>query len=208
MISLSDIKSAFSKSYKRAQKFDNSVDKINSMKSAAFVEQLGLMFQSKYPDLYVLSQTVEKYGRRKYPGEWLFDIVVCNKHNISEEGINKKYNYSLEWVVESEYKNTLEETLKDFSKLLVVKSRNLLYMNGYSSLDKKSFEKNIKKRLSTIERILSKADDFGNLYYCFWPSPEKKGDTSFWENDYERLENIFKLFKYSNESNSFEEIIS
>ncbi len=202
MITVKDIKDSFKRAYEKSTNFER-----NTYKSAAFVEVIGNMFAKKFSQMKVLNQKVAKHGKGKISGEWLFDIVVCKTREVNEKGVLKDYNHSLEWVVESEYKNTLNETLKDFSKLLVVKSENLLFLNGYSSLDKKSYDANVSKRLNTVSSIMKNHQDINNLYYCFWPSPEKKGEmNSFWENDFEDLLKIIKLFKYNKQTSLFNEI--
>ena len=203
MLLTKDIKEALRRAVEKASHFPYS-KKINSFKSAKFVEELGNMFRKMYPDFAVLHQSVNDDGRKKITGEWLYDLVICKMKNIQEDKSNAVLYYDLQWVVESEYNTSLKETLIDFSKVLCSKSNNILYLNGYASTNKRCFYEYRIRRLDTIESIIFENEIKANIYYCFWPSPQKTArSSSFWNENISVLLEIVRLYKYDKITEKF-----
>ena len=197
---------------------DNPIPTKNSIKSTGFIEKLGETIQNKLElsDCEILCQRVKEGGVGQSSGEWLFDLVICKKTEVEEKEERESGRvyktdlyYDLKWAVECEYGTNLKETVKDFSKILIARSENILYLNGYASLSDKKFQDYQDRRIKTIESILKKIEikEETNLFYYFWPSPEKKNECeSFWNNEKSRLLEIVKLFKYNNISKKLEPV--
>ena len=189
----------------------------NKLKSALFVQLVcaSLCDQSKESNLFPICQKVRVDGTGKDSGEWLLDAIIAEKVVIPEKIKGKKdsqheFNTNLEWAIESEYNTSLKEFLADFSKLLVINSKNKLYLNGYASLNLNSFKL---YRDNRLERAAHLVKDYnsnkGEFYFAFWPNPQKKKFPrsnmydSFWAiidtpEHHGLLEAITEVYKFSN----------
>ncbi len=128
----------------------------------------------------------EKTGAR-VKGEKMLDISITRTKEIYDPGkSNSKaiIDYKLIWAVESEAGPGLPDFALDFGKLVWVKSRNYLYLNGLDQLQEESRRSYIERRVELAKQIIEDAEiDYDNFYYAFWPSPAKntKHNKSFWD---------------------------
>ena len=120
-------------------------------------------------------------------GEKMLDISIAKTKAIidPDKEISKAIiGYQLIWAVESEANSGLPDFADDFGKLLCVKSKNYLYLNGLDQLQEKSRLSYIDRRLEVAKQLLEDAElEYDNFYYAFWPSPAKNmnHNKSFWD---------------------------
>jgi len=120
-------------------------------------------------------------------GEKMLDISIAKTKAIidPDKEISKAIiGYQLIWAVESEANSGLPDFADDFGKLLCVKSKNYLYLNGLDQLQEKSRLSYIDRRLEVAKQLLEDAElEYDNFYYAFWPSPAKNTNhnKSFWD---------------------------
>ncbi len=203
MINSEVIRRAFYTSKQQA----NDSDLTNKLRSALFVENMGHELMKIY-DLNVYKsycQHVNFDNKKKDTGEWLLDLLIGQSKSIFEPGAKIRHEFisSIEWAVESEYATSLKEFLQDFSKLMVIQSKNKFYLNGYRSDNLEELNKYVSKRLRTAAQLISECDEKADFYYGFWPSPEKYHGDSFW-NKTKIANEIIQLYKWNSSTNEFE----
>lgn len=203
------ITSAIEKAYD--VKDQGKFQKNNSLRSAKFVfEVSNELYQNlNRVDLDLKVQQVSD-GGHKTSGEWLFDAAVVKAQEINESGSRNStqlINTEIEWALESEYATGLKALCDDFSKLLVVKAKHLVYLNGLNQQSDSGIENYIKTRLQTIEGFLNQIGFTDlDLYFGFWPSPEKIKSTgeSQWDGKtLEELRNTIQLYHFNTGTMSF-----
>lgn len=176
-------------------------NKTPKLRSARFVEEVGRKLHANFGQSGKLSvQEVDIDKGRKKKGEWLLDIAIAERHEVKEtdHGSSKWIPYRLLWAVESEYSTSLEAMCDDLGKLLVVNSRNYLYLNGLNQQFGNT-EPYVQRRLKTVAGVLNGLhwDSSKRFYYAFWPSPEKKGNlASLWDNEVRDLQPYIRVYEY------------
>ena len=168
------------KAFKEA--LNNKKLRTNPQRSSFFVSELALSLEEKYGGKALVQKTNEQGIKR--PGEWLFDITVVKKKEVkteykqrSAEVINKVL-----WAVESEFSTNLKEFLKDFAKLLHVKSSAYLYIAGYNQSTKEARDSYIKSQLALARELVTEQRITEPFFIVFVPSPAKMSSgSSLWD---------------------------
>ena len=209
------IRRAFKKTWELRQngefRFTSTSPKYNSNRSAKFVSEIAagidraLNKSSDVPAFLVNSQWVNDDGQRT-SGEWLLDIAVTTLFQLTEQSNQTDLSVAIEWAVECEYSTSLEQFAADFGKLICVRSKKQLYLNGINQTTPDGRTKYIERRLVTAAGALEPvADLMSNFYFGFWPSPEKpkpasrhRDESSLWEvEELSDLLSSVQLYRYS-----------
>jgi hypothetical protein len=165
----------------------------NQIRSKLFVSELAKRIYCHY-DSDVYSKNCMEIGNK----EWLLDAFITKKKIFNN---NNKYpiRYFGEWAIESEFKTSYGSFSKDFSKLLNIKSKNFLYINGIDHLKPANREKYIKERLSVVNEILNSMDDNTiNLKYGFCPPPNKREKIVTMQlGENKKILDLIKVFKFT-----------
>ena len=173
----------------------------NSLKSTLFVQYVCDALIHLCPsnkEFHLFCQRINDEWCGKKPGEWLLDGVIAQVLEIEERKIRKPFRTNIEWAVESEASTRLEDFLDDFGKLMVVESKNKLYLNGYRSDTLEKYINYRDKRLKIATELLTNFHTKGNFYFGFWPSPAG----NFW--DEVTIENhIIEVYKWGEKAKCF-----
>jgi len=152
----------------------------NKLRSSIFVEAVAFELYKKYDkDHHLLNVIkIDKEKETRIKGEFMLDIVISKSGSIGPY----QYNSQFIWAIESEAQYATSEFIKDFPKLINVKSENYLYLNGLISKNSTSKENDIRRRLGEALIILKKSNISNkdcNFYISFFPYPGKsKGSIS------------------------------
>ena len=96
---------------------------------------------------------------------------------------------------------------EDFAKLVHVKASHKLYLNGLNHKTRKGAEAYIRKRLEYAKQFLNK-EDADELYFGFWPSPEKldkESRSSAWK-QLKKFPHLDQIHLYKFTQGNFEQI--
>ena len=147
---------------------EKSLGEIRKDRSSAWIDSLGKGFQTNYSDddQRVFWGANKGNSRDFRLNELLFDISVCQIGYVPSLVRGKSLGYISKcfWQVESELnKKNSREITKDFSKLVLGRSENQLFISSYQGIRK--------------EKALGMSSDIarccnGNLYLCFIDHPE------------------------------------
>ena len=175
----------------------------NKLKSALFVQKIANKIYDECISAYGTKnlklnvQEVNLEEKRKEPGEWLLDATITLTDKIKDDQIRlseSTINYQIVWAIESEYSTRMNHFADDFGKLLCVKAKNYFYLHGLNQ-DRKSVTEFIERRIKTIKQFFVNRMIFdSNFFIGFWPSPEKKGNMSFWDSN-PNLNKYVRLYK-------------
>ena len=147
----------------------------NKLRSSIFVESIaeGLYKNCKNADILNVIRINKEEERRIKKGEPLHDHSEFML-DITIEECDSYRNFI--WAVESESQYKESAFRRDFLKLIYVRSRNYLYLNGLESKDQETKDKDIQNRLKEALSILRKSsisDQDHNFYFSFFPYPGK-----------------------------------
>lgn len=191
----------------------------NTHRSAKFVYEVAEQLHRFSDDddiLYV--QKVDDSGVKK-SGEWMYDITIAENKSITDPKYpHRRISFisTIKWAVESEYSTSLREFSKDFSKLLIGKPYNILYLNGLDQADEIDANKYIMRRIETTEGIIRESEvlsgsSIPNIYMGFWPTPQKvkrnwknKSQWDFYVDPGALIKRV-RLYKYNTKKGKFEE---
>ena len=163
----------------------------NRLRSSIFVSTIAEGLYSFYEDsnedlaLRVIGFDEDIGARVK--GEKMLDVSIARTKEITDPGKAASkaiIGYQLIWAVESEASPGLPDFALDLGKLICVKSKNYLYLNGLDQLQEESRLSYIARRIEIAKQLLEDAElDYENFYYAFWPSPAKNTNhnKSFWD---------------------------
>ena len=148
---------------------ENSNGNINSDRSSGWIDCLGTSFQGHFnKDGQCVFWKKNDSNRKQFNlNELLFDISVCRIKEVLSisQGTLLPFVSKCYWQIESELNNqNSREITKDFSKLVMGKSDNKLFISSYQG----SRQENAKVLCSKIARYCT-----GSLYLCFIDHPEK-----------------------------------
>ena len=167
---------------------DKSKGQIHKERAKLWIDCLGKGFQEHYSNkdqrvFWRNNGCNSDFGLN----ELLFDISVCQIRCVESIRQGKPLPYIAKslWQVESEFNNkNSREITKDFSKLVMGRSENQLFISTYQD----NRRKQAMDLCSSIARFCS-----GNLYLCFVEHPDKwsedpQGPSLFkWEENAWRL---------------------
>ena len=163
-----DLKSLINRSWENAVKQREALGQTNRDKASAWIDSLGESFQEcfHYEDQRVFWRNNKDNWRDLKLNELLFDVSVCQigwvKSTVRKTPL--PYISKCLWQVESEFSKDSREITKDFSKLVMGRSENQLFVSTYQRGRQQ-------RALSMCSKIASRCN--GNLYLCFVEHPEK-----------------------------------
>lgn len=149
--------------------------RLNRYLSKAFVAGIGEYFQKKYDQDDYETRFQGFHDGKGVSGEWLYDAIVVQMRGLSVENKQLRYPFKIEVVIESEFASGIQAFVDDFTKLLMVKAGNKIYINGVKRLKNK--EAYIEERMKLIKAILAEQSDDSNYFICFIDHP------ALWKND-------------------------
>ena len=136
--------------------------------SIAWIDSLGKSFQDYYSNKDQRVFWKNNRGNNDSGlSELLFDISVCQIECVESiaQGRPLPYISKCLWQVESEFnKRNSREITKDFSKLVMGRSKNQLFVSTYQGRSQE-------QALYMLSKIASCCK--GNLYLCFVEHPDK-----------------------------------
>ena len=166
------ITDAWDRALKKAKRDGESAGQTHRERSSAWIDCLGTGFQEHYSEPSQLVFWRHNYDNQRQFGlnELLFDLLVCQveelesaRHKIPLQFVSKCH-----WLVESELDNeSTREITKDFSKLIMGRSDNKLFISSYQGT-----------RQEQVLDMCSKMAGYckGELYMCFIDHPKKWRD--------------------------------
>ena len=158
---------------------------MNSNRSAYFCHQVGLqlneVFERRFPEQPLTRRQIKfDHNDNKKAGEWLLDIVWCEK--IQPDPMSKSRHPSkIYGAVECESNTSAKEFFKDFSKLVHVRSKIKLYLAGVNHTTKEGMKNYIRIRKDQTTQFLNDtgvSSELDEWYLAFWPSPMYNRDDS------------------------------
>ena len=160
----------------------------NSYRSAYFCYQVGLqlhsVFQSRFPGRSLERRQIEfSDDDEKRPGQWLLDIVWCEK-TCADRASKSKFPSKIYGALECESSTKTKEFFTDFAKLVHVRSSIKLYLAGVNHKPKGKMTDYIRMRSEQAARFLGNAGigaETEEWYLAFWPSPISNVSRSLWD---------------------------
>ena len=145
--------------------------RVNHESSGVWLDCLGKEFQECYDDkVQSVFWKGNKKNRRQFGlNELLFDISVCHVEEVPSigKGTPLPFVSNCHWQVESELNDSdSREITKDFSKLVMGKSDNKLFISSYQGDN----QTEVRKMCSPIARRCT-----GKLHLCFIDHPRNWG---------------------------------
>lgn len=187
------ILTAFERAYE-----NESIKSSNSKKSSFFVSQLADLF-AEQSGKKALVQHTDQEGN-KFPGEWLLDIAIVSEEQVGTSYKNRKANIikKIHWAIESEFSTQLNEFVRDFAKLLHIKSDAYLYIAGLNQQNESAREQYIEAQIKLAEELVLAHEIDQQFYLAFVPTPGKCCEhRSLWDADYEELKTWIKVVNLS-----------
>ncbi len=160
----------------------------NSYRSAYFCYRIGLnldrAFESRFPEQSLKRLQIEFNDEdEKTSGEWLLDIVWCEK-TCADPPSNFKYPSKIYGALECESSTRTKEFFTDFAKLIHVRSSIKIYLAGVNHKHKGRMTKYIDLRRRQAAQFISNTgigSETEEWYLAFWPSPTGDVSSSLWD---------------------------
>ncbi|MDE0064889.1 MAG: hypothetical protein OXP09_00315 [Gammaproteobacteria bacterium] len=133
--------------------------------SSAIYERL----DRRSPGLCLRVIEVDEFGKRT-SGEWLVDACITE-----EKCDSKKLRFidRIVFAMESESDTAQRAFNKDFAKLVHLKAKYKLYLNGLDHKTPNGMRNYTRRRCKYAEAVLNRIRPSGEFYLGFWPSPRK-----------------------------------
>ena len=181
----------------------------NSCRSAYFCYRIGLnldrVFKSCFPEQSLKRLQIEFNDEdEKTPGEWLLDIVWCEK-TCADLPSNFKCPSKIYGALECESNTKTKEFFTDFAKLVHVRSSTKIFLAGVIQKDKSRMRKYIEMRRRQAAQFLANSgvsSETEEWYLAFWPSPAGDVSSSLWD-DLETYPHLNGIYAFALERGSF-----
>lgn len=169
----------------------------NSSRSAHFSSQVGRRLSQLTPGTQLFQIDFDDSSQERKPGEWLLDAVLAE--------LDGDFVKAVHVAMECESSTSMRGFAWDFGKLLNIKARKKLYLQGLNHSSSPGANKFVKERLEIATRLIQALDPEAKWFFGFWPSPEKvKSFQSIWDSfgvseQYDHL-SLVRLFEFDRTS--------